>query len=220
MGLMMVCKSHGHSVGWVIATDGSSGSEEFAPLSVEDVMALRHMEAVRAAWLCEVAPSFLKIKDGSLGEYSGLEDRIKAHLETTSPDFVVTHDPKDHHPDHRALSDAVVSACGSNIPVIFADTLRGIDFHPDICVDISEFFEKKRKALDCHNSEAPADMIECAKSLNRFRAFQAGLPATAYAEAYRLSDDRRLKSFFSNLPEAKELVHPVTQRPSRQNTTV
>ena len=72
------------------------------------------------------------------------------------------------------------------------------NFIPEIYVDITSFFDRKKSAILCHKSQSPEKFLEAAKLMNRFRSAQCNAPENNYAEAYRLnksfpfSDIRRL----------------------------
>ena len=70
-------------------------------------------------------------------------------------------------------------------PVLYSETLMGVNFYPDYYVDISEKFEEKSKALLCHKSQRPEKFLEAIKLMNRYRAAQCNAPNGCYAEVYR-----------------------------------
>jgi N-acetylglucosamine malate deacetylase 1 len=93
--------------------------------------------------------------------------------------------PNDYHPDHRALSAYAVEAASFRTPVLYADTMLGIDFQPSVYVDITAHMERKKQALALHGSQPTQDYLEFIEVWNRFRGLQSGESGCRYAEAFR-----------------------------------
>ena len=49
-------------------------------------------------------PTLLSLPDGELSNSKEAYSKIKDYVKKVNPDFIITHDEKDYHPDHRALS--------------------------------------------------------------------------------------------------------------------
>ncbi len=182
LGTLLTYQQAGHRIGWVVATDGAQGIHAEASAQAQ----LRRSEAVAAGGLCGVAPIFLGRADGGLP----VDDHLMAAVETVllehKPDLIITHPPEDYHPDHRALSRAVVDAARFRIPVLFADTMMGTGFTPDYYVDISAHSTTKAAAIRCHASQRPERFVEAASVLARLRALQCNTDQPeAMAEAFR-----------------------------------
>jgi LmbE family N-acetylglucosaminyl deacetylase len=69
------------------------------------------------------------------------------------------------------------------------DTLAGIGFEPTDYVDITDFFEIKKKMLLCHESQYKwlsghhqSDPLNLIETMAKFRGLQCGV---LYAEAFR-----------------------------------
>ena len=69
---------------------------------------------------------------------------FKEAISKINPDLVITHAPEDYHSDHRELWRIISNSVGFSCPVLFCDTLMGINFQPDFYVEISEFFDHKK----------------------------------------------------------------------------
>lgn len=205
-GILSVCKKRGDDIGLIVATDGGAGNINMK----KKLPKIREMETRRALKdLGEV--KLLGLQDGKLSQSSTNLDLIQDAIFYEKPDLIITHAPEDYHPDHRALSKFVENIAGFRYPIIFADTLMGINFKVDFYVDITSCFDLKIKAIMHHKSQSPSKFASAAKLLNRFRAAQCNAPANNYAEAYRfcstfpfadirglLPDSPPLKPFYKN----------------------
>ena len=76
-------------------------------------------------------------------------------------------------------------ATGFTCPILYADSLMGVNFIPDYYVDITPYFEKKSEAILKHKSQDPKKFLTATELLNRFRSAQCNTPIGHYAEAYR-----------------------------------
>ena len=77
----------------------------------------------------------------------------------------------------------------------------GVNFIPDIYVDISGFFDDKIKAIGCHKSQRPNKFISAVKIWNRFRSAQCNGPELSFAEAYRVNKSFPFVDIRSMLPK-------------------
>ena len=181
-GTLAAARAMGTEIGCLIATDGAAGgATPGAELARE-----RRAEATAAASGLGTTPIFLDRPDGSLagdGEAAGL---LGAAIRRFAPDLVITHDPQDYHPDHRALSRLVLDAARFHVPVLYADTLMGNGFQPTLYVDVSAHMEAKRAAIRAHQSQRPERFVSASETWNRFRALQCNAP-DGYAEAFRFA---------------------------------
>lgn len=120
------------------------------------------------------------------------------------PDIIITHSPDDYMCDHtitsRLVIDASFIATLPNYktkqeahtlipPIIFMDTLAGVDFIPTEYVDITDFIDTKEKMLSCHESQCKwlkehdgIDYVEFMRKVASFRGLQCGVK---YAEGFR-----------------------------------
>ena len=138
-GLLMVFLNQGNDVYPLIATDGSLGT-----VSVKKK--LKNNKKKRSENLIKKKfnkPIFLDEQDGSLSTSNLILCKLKKHISSISPDLIITHSHLDYHPDHRALSKYVKEGAGFNFPIIYADTLMGVNFNPKIYIDISQHIEEK-----------------------------------------------------------------------------
>ena len=56
----------------------------------------------------------------------------------------ITHSENDYHADHKSLSLITKVAVSHYIPILYCDTLMGINFNPNYYVDITDYYELKK----------------------------------------------------------------------------
>jgi N-acetylglucosamine malate deacetylase 1 len=200
-GLLLACQASGHEICWAVATDGRIGFRYgFGHLSEAELAELRRKEAIAAGELVGVRPVFLEWPDGAMKDDATTVDRLAGVLQELAPDLVITHPANDYHADHRALSRALSRAARDRVPILFAEPMRGIGFEPTCYADITAQFPCKRKAILCHVSQLPEEMVQMVETTNAFRAMQCGLQAGCFAEAFRLGEDLALSDVVALLP--------------------
>ena len=125
----------------MIATNGALGGKKTSDLTKK-----RYQETKQA--LVELNdPIFLDLPDGYLGYEDEHKLIVKRNFENIKPDLVVTHDINDYHSDHQMLSKMVSIAVSHYIPVMYCDTLMGLNFNPAYYVDITKYFEPQVRAI-------------------------------------------------------------------------
>ena len=178
-GLVSTYKKEGSQVFTMIATDGSKGG------SPKDDLLSKKREKEAIAGLKKISkPIFLNIPDGELGEDPEHRRIIKENILKIMPDLIITHSQNDYHSDHRSLSFITSSVVSHYIPVIYCDTLMGINFNPNFYVDITEHFLLKKEAILKHKTQKPQRFVDLFKLMNSYRAAQCNAPKGSYAEAY------------------------------------
>ena len=199
-GLLSMCAKRGDEVGLIVATDGAAGS---VSLNV-NLKNIRMEESIKA--LRKLGdPEFLGFPDGSLSSDNNAIKILSKTIQFHNPDLIVTHAPEDYHPDHRALSYFVTQATGFICPVIFCDTLMGINFDPEVYVDISSVFYQKQEAILAHKSQTPKKFLKAAKLMNRYRSAQCNIAEDNYAEAYRHQKTFPFSDVRNLLPSAPKI---------------
>ncbi|MDC0457943.1 PIG-L family deacetylase [Alphaproteobacteria bacterium] len=179
-GLISLCKKKGDDIFLCVVTDGSLGGEKqgvsLAKTRKQETLNGLHNIAI---------PYFLGFPDGNLINDYLARKVIFDYITDIKPDLIVTHAPEDYHVDHKALSLYVTECANFHYPVLFSDTLMGVNFVPNYYVDITSCFQSKREAILAHKSQNPQKFFEATKLQNRFRAAQCNSPKDTYAEAYR-----------------------------------
>ena len=178
-GLVSTYKKEGNQVFTMIATDGSKGG------SPKDDLLSKKREKEAIAGLKKISkPIFLNIPDGELGEDPEHRRTIKENILKIMPDLIITHSQNDYHSDHRSLSFITSSVASHYIPVLYSDTLMGINFNPNFYIDITDHFLLKKEAIMKHKTQKPERFIDLAKLMNSYRAAQCNAAKGKYAEAY------------------------------------
>jgi 4-oxalomesaconate hydratase len=175
--------------------------------SLEEIKALRRDEAENAAAALGAEVRFLDAGDYPLVESQELTDQLVRVLRELSPGVVLTHTLVDpYNGDHpaaarmalqaRVLAQAIgYDAPGEPLgapPVFFFEPHQPeqCDFRPDVLLDITEVFERKRKAMEClaaqqHMWDYYTDLAKRrGVQLKRNAGPNLGLPHTTMGEAY------------------------------------
>jgi N-acetylglucosamine malate deacetylase 1 len=206
-GTLAAAQARGDGIEIAVATDGAAGGRSDPSV----LRRTRRQEATAAARLLGIEPHFLDFPDGGLVAEPKVIVALKALLERTAPDLVITHAPNDYHGDHRALSDAVRIAASFQVPVLWADTMMGAGFAPTHYVEVTPHVELKRQAIRVHVSQDPERLVTIALELSRHRAAQAnGMPGS-HAEAFRFEPIFPFVDIRDLLPPAPPL-RPVGDR--------
>lgn len=192
-GTLALLSRSGHDVGVSHMTVGDKGG-------TGDPDELARTRAAEAKASCDLigaryVPGFC----GDLELYDN-EDHLGRLVDTilaVRPDIVFTHTPLDYHPDHRITGELVIAACTRarelGLPTLelwWMDNLGGVDFGPEVYVDIAETFAVKRDMLRCHESQISwmtqvrhTDMEYVMEWMSQWRGLQCGVQR---AEGYRL----------------------------------
>ena len=196
-GFVALCKRKKDEIFLAVASDGASGGQ-----NKDNKLVQTREKETKLGLKFLGKPILLGLHDGKLDEDLRAQAKIKTLINEIEPDLIITHAPEDYHPDHRALSKYVLNAASFKSPVLFSDTLMGVNFKPEIYVDITDFFKDKLNAIDCHKSQNPKKFSDATKLLNRFRSAQCNGPDNHYAEAYRYQPKFPFADIRSLLPNA------------------
>ncbi len=178
-GLISTLKERGDDIYLMVATDGGLGGDG----NKEELVKLRYLETSKALKkLGEL--HLLGLSDGCLGDNEKDKNILREKINKLSPELIITHANNDYHVDHRKLSELVTSIVSHYIPVIFCDTLMGVNFHPTYYIDITNHFKFKEEAILHHQSQKPQRFVKLARLMNSYRAAQCNAPNGCYAEAY------------------------------------
>lgn len=216
-GTLAKYAERGHHVTMAVVTNGDVGS---STLPMEEIAAVRKAEAQAAADLIGADLVWIDYHDEFFFYNEESRRRLIDVMRHAEPDVVFAHWIEDYHPDHslsgQAVRDARIMTAVPNIvgqhpplktipKLFFYDTLAGINFTPEVYVDISGTFELKKRMLACHVSQNAwiEDIFEGAsisgmmEIQTKFRGFQAGV---AHAEAFRANETWPRAEDFSLLP--------------------
>jgi len=193
--------ARGDAVTMLVMTDGSAGHAE---IGAAELAVIREREARAAAAVIGAEFVWLGLPDEFVFNDEPTRRRLLDAIRAARPDLILTHDPDDYHPDHRATSRAVFDASFimglPNVvtpspphpgvaPLYYFDTLAGVGFQPAEYVAIRETFPTKQQMLAAHVSQVAwlrhhdaIDIQAFIETVARFRGLQCGC---AYAEAFR-----------------------------------
>ena len=199
-GLLTKFKQRGDKIFTIVATDGAKGG-----LKKDKILAKkRKAEAVLGLKKLST-PIFLDIPDGELGDSTVHKTIIKQNILKIMPDLIITHSQNDYHADHRFLSFIVSGSVSHYIPILYCDTLMGINFQPNYYVDISEHFIFKKEAIMQHHSQDPKRFVDLSVLMNSYRSAQCNAPKGTFAEAYCFINSFPFSDIRNILPESPEL---------------
>ncbi len=203
----------GHKVMMCNLCDGALGGR----IPKAELAAIRRREAEASAAVIGaeyIPPTF---EDLDLYPDKASREKVADIIRQARPDFIITHPPTDYAPDHVATSQLVfdasflatlpnyVSDTGVEVhppavPIFYMESANGHDFQPTIWVEITDTFEVKKRALECHESQVKwlkewrgTDIVAQMEAQSRYRGMQCGV---RYAEAFRpLFAARRVRAY-------------------------
>jgi len=195
--------AQGHEVAIAFTTNGEIGS---AVLGKQEIAAVRKQEAYASTQILGARFIWMNYPDEFLFNCEKVRLDFIDVIRSFDPDIILCPDKEaDYHPDHTSTGQIVWDVrvmttvpniktehpvC-TKIPIIYyMDTVAGINFLPDLYVDITSFWEEKKRMLACHESQQGWMVAqygitheEFIKTQAMFRGFQAGC---RYAEAFKV----------------------------------
>jgi LmbE family N-acetylglucosaminyl deacetylase len=201
-GTLAKYRAAGHEIAIVSVTNGEVGSPD---LPREEIAAIREAETRQSAALIEAQVLWLGYPDEFLFNSPEVRRHIIDTIRQFRPDLILTLDKDcDYHPDHTMTGQIVwdthvmvtvpnietsAPPCAKIPDIYFCDTSAGINFQPEVYVNITDFWEVKAAMLACHESQEKwcqaqygVSLAENAQVQSRFRGYQAGC---RYAECFR-----------------------------------
>ena len=129
---------------------------------------------------------FLDAEDGRLRGDEHLPKRLRNVLQDERPDIVYLPSFLDNHPDHRAASDALLTAVrGAELDFECRDYEVWTPLFPNLVVEIDAMIELKKRALACYRSQlAHMDFLHTSIGLNAFRSSAVGCKEARFVEAF------------------------------------
>ena len=195
----------GHRLFFCVATNGNVGSSTHGR---EEIAAIRRREAEAGAAEVGAELIWLDFDDEFLLDSRETRLAFIDAFRRARPDVVFCHWLEDYNPDH-SISGRIVDDCISMAkvpliesghppidripPVYFMDTPAGVNFVPEIYVDITSTFDRKVEMVRRHSSQAAWMQDMFGYSLEafleipaRYRGLQAGCRmAEAFRPSYR-----------------------------------
>jgi LmbE family N-acetylglucosaminyl deacetylase len=164
-GTLALYAQAGHELVIAIATNGNVGSPT---LTRDEIAAIRRAEAEASGRLLGAELIWMDFDDEWLFNDRPTRTVFIDTIREARPDVLFVHSPADYHPDHRnagqlALDAAIPSVIRlvetsrpalTELPQTFVmDTLGGLEFEPDVYVDITDTLAIKAAALARHASQ-------------------------------------------------------------------
>ncbi len=207
--------AEGWAVHLVVCTDGGKGSRDPAVNPSELAARRRQEQQAAAETLGVTGVAFLDHPDGTLATQSDLVAELAHLIRQVRPGRLLCWDPwrrYELHPDHRAAGfatlDAVLAAGNPHYPstssghrfpeqLAEGDRERGLEAHqvpevylfgaeePDTWVDITESFERKMAALECHASQVD-NIRDLAQEMSHCAREHGERGGATYAEAFKV----------------------------------
>ncbi len=195
----------GDNLFFCVATNGNVGS---STLSRDEIAEIRHKEALNGAAIVDAELIWLDFDDEFLIDSRQTRLEFINAFRKARPDIVFCHWKNDYNPDH-SISGYIVDECihmagvpnietdeapfGQIPPVYYMDTPAGVNFEPEIYVDISSTFKRKIEMVGQHKSQNSwmkdifgYEMEAFLEIPARFRGLQSGVPlAEAFRPSYR-----------------------------------
>lgn len=191
-----------HKVFMCHIANGNMGHKVIMP---QELAVIRKQEAEKAARLIGADIIAIDVNDFYVNNFDEIVvDKLADVIRFTQPDVIITHNPSDYMRDHMQTSELVFNASFAASaphrtttnsyfdkvpPIIYMDTLAGMDFIPTEYVDISNVIELKLEALACHDSQIrwmrehdKIDFIDFVRTCSKYRGLQCGV---AFAEGFR-----------------------------------
>ena len=178
-GTLIKYSQQGHNIFLLVLTDGSFGGDPQIRKD-EQAQAARFMNTRELFWG--------GFNDTELVDNRELILKIEEVIRKVNPDIIFLNYEEDVHQDHRATSQAAVSASRYVREVLFYEVPTTQRFEPEIFVDIQDVLDKKLQLLKIHASQVDKTRIEnltileSAQSCANFRGFQGRVK---YAEGFK-----------------------------------
>jgi len=211
-GTLLKYKAQGGKIFIALTTSGNIGSNLHQ--SREEIAAIREAEQLEAAKVYDAPVRFLRYDDEGLQDTPETRRAVLNAMRWANPDVILTHSPVDPSTDHgvtgKLVCEMILSLPAKLVPadeppiekkpsVFFWDISAGINFHPEVYVDISEGMGQKIQALEKYKSQYAwmgvferDNLSEFCRTLAKFRGSQAGVE---YAEGFR---GYRIHGFMAN----------------------
>lgn len=201
-GTLLKYKDQGHKIFIALTTSGNIGSNVIE--GREEIARTREAEQLEAARFYEAEVRFLRNDDEGLIDTPEVRRQVINAIRWADPDVIFTNFAGDRSTDHNTTAAiagrVMLSLPGRNIPadeapiervpsLFYCDTAAGLHFEPEVYVDISETYDRKIQALECHKSQyAWMDtfqvhgFVDHCRILAEYRGLAAGC---RYAEGFR-----------------------------------
>ncbi len=144
----------GHDVEAVVVTHSGYSDENGNTVRDVEVAQREGIEGLRTLGIGQIHE--LNLSTGRVEYDLDLIHRLESTVKTISPSLVFTHWDNDVHQDHSAIGRATLNVCRKTASVLMYRSnwyRSSINFSQRIVVDTSDYFEIKKRAINCHVSE-------------------------------------------------------------------
>jgi LmbE family N-acetylglucosaminyl deacetylase len=176
-GTLLKHAQAGHEIVLLVMTGGERGPrhDRTREREQEDAAAMMNARVVWGGFVDTMIPST-----------TAAVDVVEQVLAEFDPDVVYTHATTDTHQDHRATSEAVLSATRRCRRVLFFESPTTVGFQPHVYIDVAKQVTGKGDVLRAHLSQVLKNGLvdlEANEALARYRGFQGRM---RYAEAFQV----------------------------------
>jgi N-acetylglucosamine malate deacetylase 1 len=167
--------ARGHNVTIAYLTRGEVGIQG---KTHEEAARIRTEEALSACRILDAKPIFVRQIDGSSEINNVRYEEFDRLLRAQQPDVVFTHWPVDTHRDHCTASLLMYQSwyrADKKYALVYFEVMSGEQtqqFSPNLYVDVSETWEKKKQACFMHASQGPSEFYAYHEEMERFRGLE------------------------------------------------
>lgn len=183
-GCLTLLREGGKEIKVVVLTEGEKADPNKTDL--RRYASVRRREALRAFRVLGITDyEFLGFRDRELaGNIHGVERELTRIVSSFGPDTIYGPSPIELHPDHRMTAELMLSLRREISGTRFVFYEITTPLRPNVLVDITRTFRKKRKALKCYRSQLRiTDYLRLIEGLNIYRTFTLE-HKVEYAEAF------------------------------------
>ena len=148
----------------------ANGDQGHVIIPPPELAAIRAKEAETSGRLLGARQIFdLQVSDLQVNRHDqAVLDAVADVVRITKPDVILTHNPTDYNPDHE-LTSKIVKDIAVMIPIAklptksapydvipsiwYFEPVSSMGFIPTDYVDITDYYETKKKMLSCHESQ-------------------------------------------------------------------
>jgi len=165
----------GHAVTIIYLTRGEAG---ISGKTHDEAARIRTEEALKACRILNAKPVFAGQIDGSSEITNSRYEAFDTLLKGQQPDVVFTHWPVDTHRDHCAASLLTFQSWyrgGRKYALVYFEVMSGEqtqEFFPNLYVDVTETWEKKKEACFVHASQDPSEFYAYHQQMEQFRGLE------------------------------------------------
>ena len=121
---------------------------------------IRKEEAQISAGLINASVIFLNERDGHVAHDASTVGKIKAIIDSVTPEMIFFPYYKDTHQDHVACSLSVLSASNGKESLLMYETPSTYGMIPNAYCDITNFIDLKLKSIMIHQSQSSKNYLD------------------------------------------------------------